>query len=323
MLALVLWSCCGGASAAVPTAWDHVYPDTHQPPETVVGSRFEWIEPSPQFPAGPAPGPDAVPLSGHPAWPSDAWDWRLFPGGIVYPNYLAGVHESRMASTWFHDDRLGWQWDVALGGRAGLLRFGTADPLMPEGWQLDIEGAAFPRLDLVDGRRELTSSDFRFGIPLTYGDGPYRMKFAYYHISSHLGDERMQRTGEPRINYVRDGFVWGHSWYFTPEVRAYAEAAWAFHTDGGAQPWEFQFGLDYAPCCPTGIAGAPFLALNVHLREEVDFGGNFVVQAGWAWRGARGQLLRAGLHYYNGKSPQFQFFDQFEQQIGLAMWYDF
>ena len=72
------------------------------------------------------------------------------------------------------------------------------------------------------------------------------------------------------------------------------------------------------------VAGSPFVALNGHLRQEVDFGGNFVAQAGWQWRGSDCEhLLRAGVHYYNGKSPQFQFFDRFEHQIGFGIWYDF
>ena len=33
--------------------------------------------------------------------------------------------------------------------------------------------------------------------------------------------------------------------------------------------------------------------------------------------------MRAGLHYYNGKSSQYQTFDDSEQQIGFGLWYDF
>ena len=28
-------------------------------------------------------------------------------------------------------------------------------------------------------------------------------------------------------------------------------------------------------------------------------------------------------HYFNGMSDQYQFFSQFEDQIGVGMWYDF
>lgn len=256
--------------------------------------------------------------------PEDTWDWRILPDGLIYKSYLAGVRESRFGSVWYHDPEVGWQWDIALGGRVGMLRYGTERDYDPEGWQVDIEGAAFPRLDLVDDRRDLVAADFRFGLPLTYGSGLYQMKLAYYHLSSHLGDEFIERTGAQRINFTRDALVWGHSYYLLPSLRVYGEIGYAFHVSGGSEPWEFQFGADYGPSEPTGIWGAPFAAVNVHLREEVDFGGNFVFQAGWAWLSeTSNRLFRAGFHYYNGKSPQYEFFDQFEEQIGVGLWYDY
>ncbi len=258
--------------------------------------------------------------------PGSQWRWQLLPGSLIYSSYLAGVKESRLAATWFYDDHVGWQWDSTLGARVGVLRYGTGEdfPYYPQGWQLDIEGAGMPRLDLEDGRRDLVSSDFRVGVPLTYGRGRYQAKFAYYHLSAHLGDEFLLRTGATRINFVRDVLVWGNSYYLSDALRAYGEVGYGIHVDGGSKPWEFQFGLDFAPACPTGFSGAPFFAVNGYLREEFDFGGNFVAQAGWAWRSRRGgPLARIGVQYYNGKSSQWELFDTFEEQIGLGMWYDF
>ncbi len=271
------------------------------------------------------PEPDCVDCEFAGATDSE-WKWRLLPRDLIFKSYLAGTKESRISSVWFHDDGLGRQWDSTLGARVGILRFGTGDdfPFYTQGWQLDVEGAATPRLDLVDGRRDLVSSDFRIGVPVTYGRGRYQAKFAYYHLSSHLGDEFLLRTGATRINFVRDVLVWGHSYYVNDWLRTYGEVGYALHTDGGSEPWEFQLGFDLAPPCPTGIHGAPFLAVNAHLREAVDFGGAFVLQTGWAWRQRRGgPLARIGLHYYNGKSSQWEFFNQFEEQLGFGMWYDF
>ena len=45
--------------------------------------------------------------------------------------------------------------------------------------------------------------------------------------------------------------------------------------------------------------------------------------AGWLWRGQSGRIMRTGLHYYNGKSNQFEFYDRFEQQVGVGLWYDY
>jgi hypothetical protein len=71
------------------------------------------------------------------------------------------------------------------------------------------------------------------------------------------------------------------------------------------------------------MCGSPFAAVNADLREDVDYGGNLVVQAGWQWRSRTGHLFRIGVQYFNGKSEQFQFLNRNEEKLGIATWYDF
>jgi hypothetical protein len=256
---------------------------------------------------------------------SDGWSWQVLPEGLIYRSYQAGVHEPRMAVVLFKERDGRSLWDASLGGRVGVLRLGNRDPLHPQGWQIDFEGAAMPRLTL-DQVRDLETVDFRFGVPITYGIDNWQFKFGYYHLSSHLGDEyAIAHPGslDSRINYVRDALVLGASYYPLPAVRLYSEAAYAVNATGGAEPWEFQFGTEYSQPGPTGLRGTPFLAANGHLRQEHDFGGDLSAQAGWLWRGQSGQVMRLGAHYFNGKSSQYQTFDDSEQQIGFGLWYDF
>lgn len=295
------------------------------PHETV-----SWGEPTqvrnPDYPPAAA---DAMPVqpvystlgSSHSASPY--WSWQVVPAGIIYKSYLAGGREPRLGSQWVYESKLGWLWDSTLGGRIGLIRYGTTDAAWPEGWQLDFEGAAFPRLD-VENDRDLVAVDFRFGAPLTFRKGPWEGKVGYYHICSHIGDEYLQtHLGATRLNYVRDAIVLGLAARPHPDLRIYAEAGYGVWTDGGAEPWEFQFGIDYSPAEPSGILGAPFLAVNGHLREEINYSGSFTAQAGVQWRGEEGNLFRLGAHYFNGLSDQYQFLYTFEEQIGVGLWYDF
>ena len=249
--------------------------------------------------------------------------WQLLPKGLVYRAYLAGEKESRFRSVIAYERDRGWVWDITLGGRVGLLRYGPQGPGRPEGFQVDIEGAGIPRLD-PEERRDLDSADFRFGVPFTYGTKFYQTKFGYYHLSSHLGDEFLiKHPSQTRYNYSRDVLVWGHSLYPTPELRIYGEVGWAFVSDV-SEPWELQFGIDYSPARCTGFGGAPFAAVNAHLRDEVDFGGNFVAQAGWAWRSSQSSgLLRTGFEYYTGFNDQFSFFREYESKVGMGVWYDY
>lgn len=249
----------------------------------------------------------------------------LLPDGLLYRSYLASPYESRLGAVWFKEESSNtWLWDVTLGARVGLLRYGTSSGFHAEGVQIDVEGAGIPRLNL-DENWDVDSTDFRFGVPLTWASGQWQGKLAYYHMSSHLGDEYMVRNNTlDRINYVRDAIVLGTGYFLRPDVRLYGEFGYAFHTDGGARPWETQFGVEFAANEPTGLRGVPFLAVNGYLSETYDWGGTLTAQAGWQWVGDyTNNSLRVGFQYLNGYSPQRQFVFQHEEQYGLGIWYDF
>jgi hypothetical protein len=256
--------------------------------------------------------------------PGGPWVNQLLPDGLIYRSYMAGPREPKMQLVHLEEQQNGETlWDVILGGRRALWRYGTVDPMHPEGWEIDIEGAAIIRLNL-DNERDVDASDFRFGIPVTYGFGKWQYKTGYYHLSSHLGDEWIVRTpGWERKNYVRDAILFGISFNPTPAWRLYGETAYAFFTAGGAEPWEFQFGLEYSEPGVTGWHGTPFLATNGHLREELDFGGDYALQFGWLWRGDSGSQFRAGFQFLAGHSNYYQWYNESEKQYGLGIWYDF
>jgi hypothetical protein len=250
------------------------------------------------------------------------YTWQVLPQGLIYRSYLAGAKESRLRSIWYSERGRGL-WDLTLGANVGLLRYGSSGTARPEGWQLGLEGAGLVRLDM-DENRDVDSDDFRGGIPITWGDSVHQVKVAYYHLSSHLGDEYLiKHPNYDRLNYSRDCLVWGHSMYTTENFRVYGEIGYAFVCDVG-EPWEFQFGFDWAPGYATGKHGAPFAAFNAHLREEHNYGGNLVLQGGWAWRGSPSSgLFRVGMEYFNGKDDQFSFYDDSIQKVGGGIWYDF
>jgi hypothetical protein len=214
---------------------------------------------------------------------------------------------------------------VALGGRVGLLRNGTRGAWQAEGWQIDLEGAALPRVDPEEASHALEATDYRVGLLWTRRRGATAVKAGYYHISSHVGDEFLEvNPGFVRINYVRDSLIAGVMHNLSPDAQVYGEIGYAVGVGGGAEPLELQFGVQYLPLADVWRRGAPFAAVNAHLREEVDFGGGVNVLAGWRWRGEdSGHVLRVGLQYYNGKSIQYSFFDRDEQLFGLGIWFDY
>ena len=320
------------AAQPVITQWQETCPPPDAiPPEpnpNLAPSSANWI-----VPGDPQPGYvdaqvycDGDPYAQQMSCPADGpWFWQMVPEGLIYHSYWAGVHEPRMGVQLIRMNNGDSFWDPTLGARVGLLRYGNNDPIHPQGWQLDAEGAALPRLTL-DDIRDLETVDFRGGVPLTYGIDNWQFKFGYYHLSSHLGDEfAISHPGSlaDRINYVRDSLVLGVSNYPVEWMRLYGELGYAFNATGGAEPWEIQFGTELSRPGPTGIHGSPFLALNGHLRQEQDYGGDFTAELGWLWRGTSGQTMRIGAYYFNGKSSQYETFDTFEEQIGAGAWYDF
>jgi hypothetical protein len=74
-------------------------------------------------------------------------DWQLLPSGLMYRSYLAGEKEPRFQFVPMFNTKGGTVLETAMGGRVGLLRYGTHDSMVPEGWQLDMEGAVLARLD--------------------------------------------------------------------------------------------------------------------------------------------------------------------------------
>ena len=75
---------------------------------------------------------------------------------------MAGVKESRMSGTYFEDLKDDTTLlDVTLGGRASLLRYGTRANGQAYGWEMQIEGAGMPRINL-DENWDLDVDRFSF-----------------------------------------------------------------------------------------------------------------------------------------------------------------
>jgi hypothetical protein len=291
--------------------------------------RFQsagWLETAPEVERLlPAPAPWASAGNSEPLASGEPWSWTLLPNGLMYTSYAAGEREPRLSTAFLQESGGEVLWDSALGGRVGIVRYGNTSSMRPEGWQLDVEGAAFVRL-LPENERDVQAVDFRAGIPLTYRRDNFQWKFGYYHISSHLGDEfLLKHPGYDRLNYSRDALVCGIGYFPVDAIRLYFElGAAVIYTSGGAEPWELQTGIEYDTHRVTGIRGEPYFAANLHLFEETDWGGNLNILAGWQWRGRQSShVFRAGLQYFNGQNSQKSFLGDSHQLLGGGIRYDF
>ncbi len=251
--------------------------------------------------------------------------WQAVPEGLLFNSYIAGPKEPRFSTAAVYDQRRGrWLWDATVGARVGIVRYGTKGSRGAEGWQFDMEGAGMPRLD--PGRSmDIESADYRFGALLTHARGNLSTKFGYFHVSSHVGDEFLLRNPDyQRRNFVQESIVLGSRWRLDDTAAVYAEAAYAFVTRGGADPWQFQFGAEYTHSDVLTARGGPFAATNFHLRQELNYTPAISTLAGWQWTGVEsGHSFRLGLQYYSGPTSQVQFLNRRDHLIGIGTWYDF
>jgi hypothetical protein len=294
--------------------------DSSPEPQEITQTQFTQVEPNPQVPLQ---TPMILPLAPAERGMPGTSAWQILPAGLLYHSYLAGEKEPRFASQWLSGND-GRRWEMALGGRLGLIRHGTYG-INAEGFQFDVEGAALGRINPNLESDPLEGTDYRAGFLGTWRYGPWRWKAGYYHLSSHAGDEYLLNNPlYVRRNYVRDSLIVGCTFDVRPDFQIYGELANALGCSGGAEAWEFQFGAQYFPAYPTGFRGAPFAAINGHVRQDNDWMSSVNLEAGWAWRGSQSAaLLRAGFQHYNGPAMQWEFFTRHESLTGFGIWYDF
>lgn len=250
--------------------------------------------------------------------------YEILPAGLMYRSYLAGEKEPRFQSMWLNETGRGLVWETQLGGRVGLLRYGTPDAVNPQGWQLDMEGGAQARVD-PQQESDLEAVDFRFGLLSTWRFSRHSFKAGYYHLSSHIGDEYLIRNPTfNRTNYVRDSAVVGYTFDMIEDMSVYGEVGYAAGAEGGAKPLEFQYGYQYTPLRAYGFRGAPFFGINGHTREDFNWITSVNTVAGWQWRGEQtNHLFRLGLQYYTGPAIQWEFVGRNETLCGAGLWFDY
>lgn len=257
---------------------------------------------------------------------NSCFGWQMLPQGLMYKSYIAGEKEPRMQFIQLRDTKTNQRvWDAVLGGRVGLLRYGSFGSVKPQGFQLDVEGAVFARVLPDQPSAMLEGSDYRAGLLGTNRFGGTAVKYGYYHVSSHIGDEFLLANPTfNRVNYVRDSLIVGVTQDLKYSTQIYGEFAYALGTEGGAKPLEFQCGAQYLPVAKSSLRGAPYVAANYHTREDFGFQTGFSTVAGWGWQGLQTRhRLRIGLQYYNGPSLQYQFLNRVENLYGGGIWFDY
>lgn len=237
------------------------------------------------------------PLMADPRWP------RF---GVGYQYYIDDPLLTHVAAASLGETFALLQYDL---GRYGAVQGG-------------IQGSVFAIFDLDSDSFDLINADYFAALPVSYRTGNFSALFRLFHQSSHLGDEYLLEARPQRVNLSYEGVDLLLSYDLGLAFRFYGGGGYLFDTD----PEDFgrgslQVGAEYVgEPLAWRIPTRPVAAIDLQLHEEGGWTPNVSPVAGLQFGSGRGEQrsLRLLLEYFNGKSPNGQFFDHHIQYLALA-----
>lgn len=292
--------------------------------------RIEFEEAAPSAMAA-APVPP-IPASGatapsSPSAPPVVWapeiDTGFLPSGLVFDPLLADPrwpHFSASIQRYIDDPQFRHIGAVGFGETIPLYR----KPLPSIGgyWEVGIQAGVFAIFDMDSDSRDLVNADYFAALTGAYGLGPFQALARLYHQSSHLGDEFLLRTRTNRVNLTYEAVDLKLSYhFFDHRVRLYGGGGYLFDQDpSNLKPWSTQAGIELKQRLPFLTNVTPVVAMDVQMHEENDWSPNYSVRAGLQFDRARilGRRLLVMLEYFNGNSPNGQFYRNRIEYLGLG-----
>jgi hypothetical protein len=261
-------------------------------PEAARPSRWSWLPRRELF----------RPLIADPRWPRSSAAYQ----------YYIGANELRDVAA------------LSLGLTFPLLSY---DLGRDGAVQLGIQGAVFAIFDLDSASFDLVNADYFIALPLSYAYGDFSAMFRVFHQSSHLGDEFLIDQHPMRINLSYEAVDLLLSYDLVPPLRVYGGGGYIFDAD----PTDLGRGLLQAGSEYVGepldwwIPTRPVAALDLQFHEAGGWTPNVSPSFGLQFGSGRGEQRRLRLlfQYYNGKSPNGQFYTHHVQYVGLAAQFDY
>lgn len=242
---------------------------------------------------------------------------RLFDPLLADPRW---PHFSAAYHGYLGDEELSDVGAVSFGEMFSFLR--GNGPLGGK-WETGLQAGVFAIFDMDADSHDLVNADYWVGIPLAWRKDRTSALFRIYHQSSHLGDEFLLRNRVDRVNLSYEGIDLKLSYDLPGGFRAYGGLGWLFHKEPDSlDPWSGQAGLEFIG---TGewLDGAlrPVAGADVQSYQEYDWEGGVSLRAGVQFENpdlVAAQKLRILLEYYNGHSPNGQFYDRLIEYWGIG-----
>jgi len=243
---------------------------------------------------------------------------QLFQPLLADPRW---PHFSASFQRYIDNDQLGNVASTNFGESIGLYRF--RGPLRST-IQLGIQAGVFSIFDLDSESFDLINADYMVGIPLTLKKGNFSNMTRIFHQSSHLGDEYLLRgQSDERVNLSYESVNSLFSYHLPAGFRIYAGGGFIFHKDpSDLDPWSVQTGLELrSPMVWLKGALRPVFGVDVQNRQESNWDADVSARAGIQFENPDflSRKLQLLFEYYNGKSPNGQFYENNIEFLGIGL----
>jgi len=248
----------------------------------------------------------------------------LLPRGLLFKPLLADPrwpHFSASYQNYSDDAQLQDVGSANFGETFSIYRFGAPWNSVME---FGIQAGVFSIFDLNASSKDLINADYFVGIPLTFKKGPFSDMLRIFHQSSHLGDEFILRgRAKERINLSYESVDNVLSCSLPLGFRIYAGGGYLFDQDpSDLKPWSSQAGVEFrSPVRWFGGVLSPVVALDIQNRQESSWNTDLSLRAGFqlANRNVLSRKMMLLFEYYNGKSPNGQFFEETIEFFGIGL----
>lgn len=245
---------------------------------------------------------------------SDSW----FPESeLLFPTQLADPQRVCFAGGIRLRDRVAGQvcTPVTFGADLPVYRWHDCEIGNKKGdVQIGVEGAIFSIFNQTEYSSPLINADYYVAIPLSFASGRWAYRLRLYHISSHLGDEYMNRScHKKRVNKSFEAIDLSTSYFLTKQIRLYGGVGIVPHSDSEMRLKKLyiQYGLEVHAGRREWkeLYGTPYIAMHFENWQDCQYkiDANFAIGYEWGKLNGLGRKFRIALEYHNGTSCDGQF----------------
>jgi len=240
--------------------------------------------------------------------------WDFLPPGDLFEPLLADPRWPHFSASYQRyvrsGDELGNVAAVSFGDVIPLARRRRPDEAR---WEVALHAAVFSIFDIDADSFDLINSDFLVGPALNLRRGGLSAMLRLFHQSSHLGDEFLLRRDTDRVNLSYEALDALLSWSPRSWLRLYGGGGVLLRREPeDLDRASLQAGVELTS--PRAWADGllrPIFALDVQSRQESDWDLDLSARLGLQIesRLLTGRRLQILLDYFQGRSPNGQFFD--------------